>query len=318
MMSMPSRIASIMLLVENGDVRLDDKVKRYLPDFTGGGKDTITVRHLLTHYSGLPADFDLSKEWFGYAAALQELWKIKTDTEPGKEFKYSDLNYIALGELVRSVSGKSLDAFAREHIFVPLDMTDTGFLPSATLQPRIAPTESRGNALRYLKGQASKASMDQILRGEVHDPTTWRMEGVAGHAGLFSSARDIAVFAQMLLDGGTLHGARILSPMTVQAMTRPQSPTNSVEVRGLVGISGPPILLRRATFSKGDSVTPDLPEHPCGYIRRPIPLLLFSAIDCIPTGARISITFGAPSPTLWRQPFSTSADLRSPFLVKSC
>jgi CubicO group peptidase (beta-lactamase class C family) len=223
---------SIMLLVENGDVRLDDKVKRYLPDFTGGGKDTITVRHLLTHYSGLPADFDLSKEWFGYAAALQELWKIKTDMEPGKEFKYSDLNYIALGELVRSVSGKSLDAFAREHIFIPLDMTDTGFLPSATLQPRIAPTESRGNALRYLKGQASKASMDQILRGEVHDPTTWRMEGVAGHAGLFSSARDIAVFAQMLLDGGTLHGARILSPMTVQAMTRPQSPTNSVEVRG--------------------------------------------------------------------------------------
>jgi len=223
---------SIMLLVENGAVRLDDKVKRYLPDFTGGGKDTITVRHLLTHYSGLPADFDLSKEWFGYAAALQELWKIKTDTEPGKEFKYSDLNYIALGEIIRSVSGSSLDAFAREHIFVPLDMTDTGFLPSQKLQPRIAPTESRGNALRYLKGQASKASMDQILRGEVHDPTTWRMEGVAGHAGLFSSARDIALFAQMLLNRGALHGTRILSPMTVQAMTRPQSPPDSMEIRG--------------------------------------------------------------------------------------
>ncbi len=223
---------SIMRLVENGDVRLDDKVKRYLPNFIGGGKDAVTVRHLLTHYSGLPADFDLSKEWFGYAAALQELWKIKTDTEPGKEFKYSDLNYIALGEIVRIVSGKSLDVFARENIFFPLDMTDTGFLPSAKLQPRIAPTESRANALRYLKGQASKASMDQILRGEVHDPTAWRMEGVAGHAGLFSSARDIALFAQMLLERGSLHGARILSPMTVQAMTRPQSPPNSIEVRG--------------------------------------------------------------------------------------
>ncbi len=223
---------SIMLLVESGALRLDDKVKRYLPDFAGGGKDAITLRQLLTHYSGLPADFDLSKEWFGHAAALQELWRIKTVAEPGKEFKYSDLNYIALSEIVRVVSGKSLDVFARERIFAPLDMTDTGFLPSEKLLPRIAPTEPRGNALRYLKGQASRGYLDQILRGEVHDPTTWRMEGVAGHAGLFSSARDIAVFSQMLLDGGAFQGVRILSLMSVRAMTRPQSPPNSIEVRG--------------------------------------------------------------------------------------
>ena len=223
---------SVMLLVENGTLRLDDRVKRYLPEFTGGGKDGITLRHLLTHHSGLAADFDLSKQWFGYASALNELWKLSTDSEPGKVFKYSDLNYIALGEIVRVVSGKTLDAFARERVFAPLDMTDTGFLPSAKLVPRIAPTETRRNTLRYLKGVASLATLDQMLRGEVHDPTAWRMGGVAGHAGLFSSARDVAIFAQMMLDGGALHGARILSAMSVQAMTQPQSPANSAEVRG--------------------------------------------------------------------------------------
>lgn len=224
---------SIMLLVENGTLRLDDKVKRYLPSFTGGGKDGITLRQLLTHYSGLPPDFDLSKQWFGYSAALEELWKTNTDAEPGKEFKYSDLNYIALGEVIRVVSGGTLDAFARERIFIPLDMTDTTFLPSMKLLPRIAPTESRRNTLQYLKGQTSLASLDKILRGEVHDPTAWRMGGVAGHAGLFSSAQDLAVFAQMLLDGGTFQGVRLLSSMSVQAMTSPQSPANSLEARGL-------------------------------------------------------------------------------------
>jgi CubicO group peptidase (beta-lactamase class C family) len=223
---------SIMLLVESGALRLDDKVKRYLPSFTGGGKDAITLRHLLTHYSGLPPDYDLSRQWFGYAAALEELWKTAADSEPGKEFKYSDLNYIALGEVVHVVSGRTLDAFARERIFIPLDMSDTGFLPSTKLLPRMAPTESRRNTLKYLKGQASLASLDQILRGEVHDPTAWRMGGVAGHAGLFSSAQDLAVFAQMLLGGGTYQDIRLLSPMSVQTMTSPQSPANSVDVRG--------------------------------------------------------------------------------------
>jgi len=223
---------SILLLAESGALRLDDRVKRYLPNFTGGGKEGITLRHLLTHYSGLPPDFDLSRQWSGYTGSLEELWKIATDSEPGKEFKYSDLNYIALGEVVRTVSGKTLDLFAQERIFVPLGMTDTCFLPSAKLVPRIAPTESRRNTLRYLKGQASIASLDKILRGEVHDPTAWRMGGVAGHAGLFSSAQDLAVFAQMLLDGGTYQDVRVLSSMSVKAMTSPQSPANSIDVRG--------------------------------------------------------------------------------------
>ncbi len=223
---------SIMLLVENGSLRLDDKVKRYLPDFSGGGKENITVRQLLTHHSGLPPDFNLSRQWSGHAAALEELWKIGTDFEPGKEFAYSDLNFIALGEIVYAVSKEKLDVFAKEHIFLPLGLSDTYFRPPDRLMKRIAPTEPRRNTLKYLKGQMSQASLDEILRGEVHDPTAWRMGGVAGHAGMFSSAQDIAIYAQMLLDKGTSRGKRFLSPLTVEAMTTRQSPENSVQIRG--------------------------------------------------------------------------------------
>ncbi len=224
-------VPSVMLLVENGSLRIEDKVKRYLPNFTGGGKDAITVRQLLTHYSGLPPDFDLSKQWFGMSAALEELWKINTESEPGKEFAYSDLNFIALGEIVHSISGKTLDVFARDRIFVPLGMNETLFNPPASLAGRIAPTEPRKNTLQYLKGR-SAVSLDKILRGEVHDPTAWKMGGVAGHAGLFSTVQDAAIYAQTLLSGGTYHGFRLLSPMTVEAMTRPQSPSGSPQVRG--------------------------------------------------------------------------------------
>jgi len=223
---------SIMLLVESGALRLEDKVKRYLPNFAGGGKDGITVRQLLTHHSGLPPDFDLSRQWSGYPAALEELWRTNTDSEPGKEFQYSDLNFITLGEIVHAVSGKMLDEYAEERIFVPLNMTDTSFRPPAKLIRRIAPTEPRRNTLQYLKGQSSSASLDQILRGEVHDPTAWRMGGVAGHAGLFSSAQDLAIYAQMMLDRGAYTGGHLLSPLTISAMTSPQSPSNSPQVRG--------------------------------------------------------------------------------------
>jgi CubicO group peptidase (beta-lactamase class C family) len=224
---------SIMLLVERGAVRLDDRVKRYLPSFTGGGKDAITVRQLLTHYSGLRPDFDLSKPWEGYESALQELWKETTQGDPGKEFVYSDLNFIALGEIVRAVSGKKLDAFSRENIYEPLGMSETRFNPPPAWRDRIAPTESRARSLAYLKGQGNSADSMGILRGEVHDPTAWRMEGVAGHAGLFSSARDVAIYAQMFLDRGVCGGSRFLSPLGIQAMTTPQSPRSALSLRGL-------------------------------------------------------------------------------------
>jgi CubicO group peptidase (beta-lactamase class C family) len=223
---------SIMLLVEKGWLRLEDKAKRYLPNFSGGGKDAITLRQLLTHYSGLQPDFDLSRQWSGRPAALEELWKINTITEPGKEFAYSDLNFIALGEIVQAVSGEPLDVFARGHIFVPLEMKDTCFQPPKAMTPRTAPTEKRSNTLKYLKGQLTQTSPDAVLRGEVHDPTAWRMGGVAGHAGLFSSARDLAIYAQMLLDQGAYPGGRLLSSATVQAMTGPQSPNHASQVRG--------------------------------------------------------------------------------------
>lgn len=224
---------SILLLVERGAVRLDDRVKRYLPKFVGGGKDAITVRQLMTHYSGLRPDFELSKPWEGYDACLKELWKETTQGDPGKDFVYSDLNYIALGEIVRAVSGKTLDSFSRENIFEPLGMSDTRFNPPTEWRARIAPTESRARSLSYLKGQESQSLSTECLRGEVHDPTAWRMGGVAGHAGLFSSTRDIAIYAQMLLDHGVCGGRRFLSPLGVQAMTTPQSPRPSTALRGL-------------------------------------------------------------------------------------
>ncbi len=221
-----------MMLVEDGVLRLEDRVQRYLPCFTGGGKENITLHHLLTHYSGLPAGFNLAKEWFGYADGIAELCKTETVAEPGKEFIYSDLNFIALGEIVQSLTHKKLDQCARERIFVPLGMKDTCFCPPTELAKRIAPTETRRNTLRYLKGQTSLTTADRILRGEVHDPTAWRMGGVAGHAGLFSTAQDLAIYAQMLLDQGAYAGGRLLSPLTVQAMTRPQSPPHSSQIRG--------------------------------------------------------------------------------------
>jgi len=224
---------SIMLLVERGAVRLDDKVKRYLPKFVGGGKDAITVRQLLTHYSGLRPDFDLSRPWDGYDAALEELWKETTQGDPGKDFVYSDLNYIALGEVVRAVTGMKLDVFSRENIFDPLGMSDTRFTPPPEWRARIAPTESRARSLEYLKGQGTPAQSAECLRGDVHDPTAARMGGVAGHAGLFSSARDVAIYGRMLLDHGVCGGKRFLSPLGVQAMTTPQSPRSAGALRGL-------------------------------------------------------------------------------------
>ncbi len=221
---------AIMLLTQNGMLRIGDRVRRYLPLFTGGGKENITVRQLLIHYSGLPADFDLSKPWQGREASLEELWHIATQTPPGKEFRYSDLNFIALGEIVRAISGQSLDAFVQQHLYQPLGMIETTFTPPAAWLGRIAPTESRNRSEQYLKG-SSAASAPQMLRGEVHDPTAWRMGGVAGHAGLFSSARDLAIYAQMLLDQGSFQGKSLLSPLTVQAMTSPQSPAGA-PVRG--------------------------------------------------------------------------------------
>jgi CubicO group peptidase (beta-lactamase class C family) len=217
---------AIMQLVDKGVLRLGDPVKRYLPKFTGGGKDDVTVRQLLTHYSGLRAGFDLSKEWFGHPAALEEIWREKVSGTPGRSFNYSDLNFIVLAEIVRAVSGKGIDAYAREHIFEPLGMTETAFQPPSGWAARIAPTEMRQSPPQV------KPSEYKMLRGEVHDLTVWRMGGVSGQAGLFSSARDLAVYAQTLLNLGVYGGERVFSGAAVTAMSSPQSPPQAANIRG--------------------------------------------------------------------------------------
>jgi len=210
---------SLMQLFEQGMFRLNDKVTDYFPEFLGGHSD-ITLRNLFTHFSGLPPDLALAPAWSGYQTGIHLAMLDKPAGPPGVRFVYSDINFILLGELVRKLSGRTLDDYARRNIFLPLGMSDTQFLPPASLIPRIAPTERTPK-----DGPA--------LRGVVHDPTARYMGGVAGHAGVFSTASDLARFAQMLLDGGSLDGVRIAGPLTVAKFTEPQTPPDQPILRGL-------------------------------------------------------------------------------------
>ena len=229
---------SIMILVEGGKVRLSDPLSNYIPEIKGEGRERITIELLLTHRAGYAPDFDLKDRWTGYDEAIKRLVREPLRDPPGARFVYSDINYIALGEVVRRVSGLGLDEFARRNIFVPLGMRDTGFRPSANLRARIAPTEKRRGQLSYLgdtplNAGGETADADRWLRGEVHDPTSYRMNGVAGHAGLFSTADDLAIYCQMILNGGTYRGVRVLSPLTVAEMTRPRLVSEAGWTRGL-------------------------------------------------------------------------------------
>jgi uncharacterized protein YbbC (DUF1343 family)/CubicO group peptidase (beta-lactamase class C family) len=226
---------SIMLLVERGKVRLADPLSQYIPEIKGEGRDRITIELLLTHRAGYAPDFDLKERWTRYDEAIKRLVKEPLRSQPGARFVYSDIGYIALGEVVRRASGTPLDEFARRNIFVPLGMHDTGFRPAAALRNRIAPTERRRGQLSYLGDTSGNAGVEgeQWLRGEVHDPTAYRMGGVAGHAALFSTADDLAVYSQMILNGGQYKGVRILSPLTVAEMTRPRVVSDQGWTRGL-------------------------------------------------------------------------------------
>jgi uncharacterized protein YbbC (DUF1343 family)/CubicO group peptidase (beta-lactamase class C family) len=226
---------SIMILVERGEVRLGDSVVKFIPEMKGDGRDAITIEQLLTHTAGFAPDFDLRERWSGYDEAMKRLYREPLRTQPGARFVYSDINYIALGEVVHRVSGMTLDEFARKTIYVPLGMRDTGFRPDAKLSTRIAPTEKRRGQMNYLGDTGANAGTDgdQWLRGQVHDPTSFRMGGVAGHAGLFSTADDLAIYCQMILNGGTYNGAHILSPLSVATMTRPRAVSENGAARGL-------------------------------------------------------------------------------------
>ena len=225
---------SLMILVERGKVRLNDSVSQYIPELKGEGRERVTIEQLLTHRAGYAPDFDLGERWAGYDEMLARLYREPLRNAPGARFVYSDINFIALGEVVRRVSGQTLDEFARQNIYEPLGMRDTGFRPRAALLPRIAPTEIVRGVKSYLSGTGEQGSEgERVLRGEVHDPTANRMGGVAGHAGLFSTAADLAVFCQMILNGGQYKGVRILSPLGVAEMTRPRQVTEDGGARGL-------------------------------------------------------------------------------------
>ena len=205
---------AVMQLVEQGKVRLNDPVAKYLPEFAQNGKDDITVRQLLTHYSGLAPDVELTPAFESKEAAYRLAFAETPQQAPGSGFIYSDTNFIVLGALVEKISGEALDSYTQQHIFTPLKMMHTRFLPPVAWRYKIAPTEYDEN--------------EHMLRGVVHDPRARRMGGVAGHAGLFSTADDLAKFSQALLDGGD----GILSPLAVAKMTQPETPPSAPVLRG--------------------------------------------------------------------------------------
>jgi uncharacterized protein YbbC (DUF1343 family) len=210
---------SVMKLFEEGKLRIDDPVTKYLPEFQGG-KSPITVRLLMTHFSGMPPDLQLEPRWSGYQTGIERALSTKPIAPPGAHFIYSDINFILMGEIVRRLSGETLAQFAHDQVFEPLGMHDTGFLPSPLLRARIAPTEINPDT-------------GLPFRGVVHDPTARYMGGIAGHAGVFTTADDLAKYAEMLLAMGTLNGIRVFSPMTIKKFTEPATPADQPILRGL-------------------------------------------------------------------------------------
>jgi len=205
---------SMMKLFQDGRFRLNDPVSKYLPEFAQNGKEDVTIRELMTHFSGFGPDLDLKEAWSGRDTAFAMAMREKPAYPPGSRFLYSDINFETLGFLVEKISGMPLNEFARTSVFVPLGMKDTGFLPSSDLLPRIAPTQYDED--------------HKMLRGIVHDPTARRMGGVAGHAGLFSTADDLSKYAQDLLIDH-----KILTGLTVEKMSTPQQPPMAASERGL-------------------------------------------------------------------------------------
>lgn len=196
-----------MILVDEGKLDLDQPVQELLPGFQGPGKEAVTVRHLLTHSSGLPAVAPLYQEIQGKQAFVERIQAMDLVYPVGSRSTYSDLGMILVGEILERAAGQPLDALVQTRVLDPLGMRGTRFLPPPDLRPRIAPTE-----IDPWRGR--------LLQGEVHDENTSAMGGVAPHAGLFGTAGDLARFARLLLNGGTLDGYRIVAPEIVDLFTR--------------------------------------------------------------------------------------------------
>lgn len=208
----------MMLLIEQGKIDPAAPVSKYLPEFGTNGKESVTVSQLLTHTSGLIPDNHIRD----YTGTQEQIWEricaLDLRAPPGEKFQYSDVGFIVLGKLIERISGESLDQWVSRQIFQPLGMNDTGYCPPESLRERIAPTEKEG---------------ENWIRGIVHDPRARRMNGVAGHAGLFSSASDLSRFARMILNQGELDGVRVLKPETIDAMLVSRSvPGNGIRTWG--------------------------------------------------------------------------------------
>ncbi len=249
---------SIMILVEQGKLRLNDTVGMYIPDIDDPQAKRVTIQQLLTHTSGYRPDFDLGEKWTGREGMLAALKKEKLRAAPGTRFVYSDIGFIVLGEIVRRIAlVEQFSYFAKANIFVPTATSETTFFqqflltsdgsyrpdsesiidptPFQKYRGRVAPTENIKGQNSYLGGTFAGDQLlgDRMLRGQVHDPTAFRMNGVAGHAGLFSNADDLARYCQMLLNGGTMDGKRVMSAQTISRMTAPIVVSESGDARGL-------------------------------------------------------------------------------------
>jgi CubicO group peptidase (beta-lactamase class C family) len=205
----------VAMQIETGRLALDSPVSRYIPEWNHGPnpdwRKAVTLRHLLTHSSGLPAHKDYFLTVHSPREAITNICREALEYEPGSQSVYSDLDFILLGEILKQITGKTVDQLAREDIFTPLEMNSTMFLPPKALANRNAPTE---NDTTYRK---------HLVRGEVHDENAYAMGGVAGHAGMFATAPDLAAFCQMLLNGGIYAHSRLLTRATVALFTKPQA-----------------------------------------------------------------------------------------------
>lgn len=207
--------SGVLRLVQEGRIDVDAPVQRYLPEWTGGGKERVTVRHLLTHSSGLPSWRPLYKEAMSPSQALALVFATPLDTVPGARMVYSDLGAILLGQIVTRVSGVPFNEFVTRQVFRPLGMRETAWRPAASLRARIAPTEIDPWRQRH-------------LRGEVHDENAFALGGISAHAGLFSSAADLSRLARMYLSHGRLDGVQVLDSATIARFTsRPDSPLSN-------------------------------------------------------------------------------------------
>ncbi len=206
---------ALMVLYDEGKIHLDDPVSQYIPTFTGGAKDRVTLRMLLEHRSGLPAGRDLWRSSHSPEEARAQVISTPLGCEPGRCYEYSDLGADMLGFVVEAVSGERLDQFLQERVFGPLGMTDTGFRPADSLRTRVAPTEDH-------------PPRGYPLQGEVHDENAFALGGVAGHAGLFSTAADLSIFAQMMLNGGEYEGTRLFADSTIALFTKRAAGTRAL------------------------------------------------------------------------------------------